>query len=521
MKNQNTNTNYRIFHRNMQLKIDEFFAEKVIPENDSVRLLEEIAEEIEGPLEGAIKRRGRDYKTPPAIMLRIILYAAMEKIYTSREIEERCKRDMNYIWLLNGEKAPNYRAICRFRAEVLSKYAEEIFYTLVHKLKGKKEIRFEHLFVDGTKIEANANKYSFVWKKSTNKYEQKVSVKIEKLTKIFQEKYGILEENEFEILNLLKEKHREPFVHGRGKRKSELQREIEEYEGLLKRKLKYESYQNTFEGRNSFSKTDKDATFMHMKDDHMRNAQLKPGYNIQFAVEGEYITGVDVSSERNDQLTLLPLLKRMEEKEIVYRDVTCDAGYESEENYTYFEGSEMECYIKPQNYERSKTKKYKSNMALRENMRYDELLDEYTCENGKKIKPVYEGKRKSKSGFESIITYYECEDCSGCQFKKSCTRAKGNRKMQVSKRFVEQRQASLKRITSPLGTKLRINRSIQSEGAFGVIKNDYGFQRFLHRSKAKVFIEILIVAIGYNINKYHNKIQKNRTGTQLHEKIVV
>ncbi len=97
----------------------------------------------------------------------------------------------------------------------MSKYAEEIFYTLVHKLKGKKEIRFEHLFVDGTKIEANANKYSFVWKKSTNKYEQKVSVKIEKLTKIFQEKYGILEENEFEILNLLKEKHREPFVHGR------------------------------------------------------------------------------------------------------------------------------------------------------------------------------------------------------------------------------------------------------------------------------------------------------------------
>ena len=233
-----------------------------------------------------------------------------------------------------------------------------------------------------------------------------------------------------------------------------------------------------------------------MKDDHMRNAQLKPGYNIQFAVEGEYITGVDVSSERNDQLTLLPLLKRMEEKEIVYRDVTCDAGYESEENYTYFEGSETECYIKPQNYERSKTKKYKSNMALRENMKYDELVDEYTCQNGKKIKPVYEGKRKSKSGFESIITYYECEDCSGCQFKKGCTRAKGNRKMQVLKRFVEQRRAALERITSPLGTKLRMNRSIQSEGAFGVVKNDYGFQRFLHRSKAKVFIEILIVAIG-------------------------
>ena len=259
---------------------------------------------------------------------------------------------------------------------------------------------------------------------------------------------------------------------------------------------------------------------MHMKDDHMRNAQLKPGYNIQFAVEGEYITGVDVSSERTDQLTLIPLLNKMEQHGVVYQDVTCDAGYESEENYTYFENCETECYIKPQNYERSKTKKFKSNMALRENMEYDEELDEYTCQNGKKLKAVYEGKRKSKSGFESVITYYECEDCTDCPYKKSCTRAKGNRKMQVSKKFIAQRQASLERITSPTGITLRLNRSIQSEGAFGVVKYDYGFQRYLHRGKKKVFTETLIVAMGYNINKYHNKLQQNRTGSQLHEKRV-
>ena len=520
MKTNITGTNYRIFPRNMQLKIDEFFAEKIIPENDSVRLLDEIAEEIKGPLERVLKRTGRNYGTSPVTMLKIILYAAMERIYSSREIEERCKRDINYIWLLNGEKAPNYRAICRFRSDVLSECSEEIFYELDRKLKDNGEICFEHLFVDGTKIEANANKYSFVWKKSTNKYEQRALDKIEKLTETLQIKYGISEANEFEIYKTLKAKHTEPFVHGRGKRKSELQRDIEEYEKLLTRKVKYESYQDTFDGRNSFSKTDKDATFMHMKDDHMRNAQLKPGYNIQFAVEGEYITGVDVSSERTDQLTLIPLLNRMEKNGVIYQDVTCDAGYESEENYTFFENSETECYIKPQNYERSKTKKFKSNMALRENMKYDEFLDEYTCQNGKKLKAVYEGKRKSKSGFESVITHYECEDCTDCPYKKSCTRAKGNRKMQVSKKFIEQRQASLERITSPIGITLRMNRSIQSEGAFGVVKYDYGFQRFLHRGKKKVFSETLIVAMGYNINKYHNKLQQNRTGSQLHEKLV-
>lgn len=504
----------------MQVKFDEFYAETVIPENDSVRLLEEIAEEVERPLERALKRTGRKYSTSPKAMLKVILYAAMENIYSSRDIEERSKRDINYIWLLNGEQAPNYRAICRFRTNVLSECAEEIFYELIKVLKTKGEICFEHLFVDGTKIEANANKYSFVWKKSTNKYERRASEKIEKLTIELKNKYGILEEDEFEIYKALKAKHTEPFVHGRGKRKSELQREIEEYEALLTRKVKYESYQDTFDGRNSFSKTDKDATFMHMKEDHMRNAQLKPGYNIQFAVEGEYITGVDVSSERSDQLTLIPLLKRMENKGVVYHDVTCDAGYESEENYTFFENSKTECYIKPQNYERSKTKKFKSNMALRENMKYDEILDEYTCQNSKKLTAIYESKRKSKSGFESVITHYECEDCTDCPYKKNCTRAKGNRKMQVSKKFIEQRQASLERITSPLGITLRMNRSIQSEGAFGVVKYDYGFQRFLHRGKKKVFSETLIVAMGYNVNKYHNKLQKNRTGSQLHEKII-
>lgn len=520
MKKQITGNNYRTFSRNVQLKFDEFSSENIIPENDSVRLLEEIAEEIERPLEKALKRTGRNHKTNPVTMLKIILYAAMENIYSSRDIEERCRRDINYIWLLNGEAAPDYSAICRFRRDVLSECTEEIFYELIKALNTKGEICYEHLFVDGTKIEANANKYSFVWKKSTNKYERRALEKIDKLAVDLGNKYGIIEADEFEFYKQLRALHKEPFVHGRGKRKSELQRDIEEYEALLTRKVKYESYQDTFDGRNSFSKTDKDATFMHMKDDHMRNAQLKPGYNIQFAVEGEYITGVDVSSERTDQLTLIPLLNRMEKNGVVYQDVTCDAGYESEENYTFFENSKTECYIKPQNYERSKTKKFKSNMALRENMKYDELLDEYTCQNGKKLKAIYESKRKSKSGFESVITHYECEDCTDCPYKKSCTRAKGNRKMQVSKKFIAQRQASLERITSPLGINLRMNRSIQSEGAFGVVKYDYGFQRFLHRGKKKVFSETLIVAMGYNVNKYHNKLQQNRTSSQLHEKII-
>lgn len=521
MKNKYNRVHYGTEKRNVQLKIDEVFAEKIIPADDSVRLLDEMIEEMDcTPLMRAYKRTGRSPATNPVTMLKIVVYAMMQGIFSSRAIALACTRDINFIWLLNGAKAPNHSEIARFRSKRLTECGEELFYQLVEKLSMLGEIKYEHLFVDGTKIEANANKYSFVWKKSTTKYETLLYGKLEKIIPEMCSKYGILAETPEGVLRDLEQKVTVPFVYGRGKRKSELQRDIELLQGMLHRNMKYAVYQEKFNGRNSFSKTDPDATFMHMKEDHMRNAQLKPGYNIQFGVEGEYITGVLVSSERSDQLTLIPLLENMEAHlGKRYSDITADAGYESEENYTYFEGKTTECFIKPQNYERSKTRKYKSNMALRENMLYDEVLDEYTCQAGKKLRGVRVGVRKSKSGFESEITYYECESCEGCPYKKKCARGKGNRTLNISKIFLEQRKQSLERITSKKGILLRMNRSIQSEGAFGVIKQNYGFRQLLLRGNKKVLTEILLVAMGYNINKYHSKIQQNRTGRQLFEKL--
>ena len=504
----------------MQVKIDGFAAEKIIPANDSVRLLDEISEELDyRKLFRAYSHIGRGPATNPITLFKILVYGGMDGKHSSRELERACNRDINYMWLLGDEKAPNHSEIARFRSKRLSECCEDLFYQLVKKLRERGEIKYEHLFVDGTKIEANANKYSFVWKKSTNKYQERLEKKMEALLCELHNRYGISGSAE-EVQKHLFAARAEPFVYGRGKRKSQLQRDVEQLSEYISRRQKYEKYQQTFGGRNSFSKTDPDATFMHMKEDHMRNAQLKPGYNVQLAVEGEYITGLDVSSERSDQLTLIPLLDLMEEKlGQAYADVTADAGYESEENYTYFEKKEQTCYIKPQNYERSKTRKFKNNMALRENMPYDVKNDEYTCQNGKKLKSVYTGIRKSKSGFESEITYYECESCDGCPHKKSCTRAKGNRKMQLSKEFLRQREQSLKNITSEKGVLLRMNRSIQAEGAFGVIKQDYGFRQFLLRGNKKVKTEMLLMAISYNVNKLHHKIQANRTGLQLFEKL--
>ncbi len=164
----------------MQQKIDECFAEKEIPADDSVRLLDKIVEEMDlRALMRAYDSHGRPPATPPRTMLKIVLYAAMEHNYSSRKIRSSCERDMNYIWLLNGAPAPSHFEIARFRSKRLTECADELFSQLVHHLHELGEIRFEHLFVDGTKIEANANKYSFVWKKSTNKYEARLDARLE------------------------------------------------------------------------------------------------------------------------------------------------------------------------------------------------------------------------------------------------------------------------------------------------------------------------------------------------------
>jgi len=511
---------YSRYPRNYQLKICSEL-DILIPCDESVRLLSEVMEELDYTgLYRAYSHTGRKPKTSPVAMFKILVYGSMEGVYAGRKLARACLRDVNYMWLLGEEPAPDHDALNRFRSKHLSGVVEDLFYQLVRKLHEIGEIQFAHLFADGTKVEANANKYTFVWKKSTGKYQERLETKLSGFLSELSSRYGWPEITAAEGHRRLSELCTEPFVHGRGKRKSQLQRDMETLTAMMLRRGKYEGYNATFQGRNSFSKTDPDATFMRMKDDHMRNAQLKPGYNVQLGVEGEYIVGVDISSERSDQLTLIPFIDRLEAGiGASYQDVTLDAGYESEENYTYFEKKQQTCYIKPQNYERSKTRKFKNDMNLRENMPYNAEIDEYTCQNNKKIRAVYTGKKQSKSGFEREVTFYECEDCTDCPYKKNCTRAKGNRKMQLSKVFLRQREESRARITSPMGVLLRMNRSIQAEGAFGVIKQDYGFRQFLLRGNKKVRTEILLVAIGYNINKLHNKIQQNRTGSQLFEKV--
>ena len=454
----------------------------------------------------------------------------MNKLYSSRDIERACNRDINFMWLLQGQKAPDHNTIARFRSERLEECIDNLFNQLIIRLGEMQEIRFENIFIDGTKIEANANKYTFVWKKATDKFENKLQEKIKVILealpidldiKISKVKGKVTVDYISKIidkLNYLKEKHSIEFIYGKGKRKSKLQKYLEKLEDFIEKQSKYDEYNGIFNGRNSFSKTDKDATFMHMKEDHMQNGQLKPGYNIQIGVEGEYIVGVDVSSERSDQLTLIPFLDKLE-KDLPkkFENVIADAGYESEENYMYLSKHNQKSYIKPQNYEKSKSKKFKEDISKRENMDYNIEEDYYICAYGKKLVPVSSKFKTSKSGYNSIVTIYESESCDKCPYKNKCTKAKGNKRLHVSKDFIKKRKESLNNITTPEGKLLRVNRSIQVEGAFGVLKQDYGFRRFLLRGKKNIKTEFMLLSFGYNIQKLFNKGIQNRKGILLHE----
>ena len=246
-------------------------------------------------------------------------------------------------------------------------------------------------------------------------------------------------------------------------------------DGYLEKRKEYTKKLYTLGDRNSYSKTDPDATFMRMKEDAMRNGQLKPAYNIQHGVDSEYITWIDISPRPTDTCTLIPFLKDMESHlGFKYSEIVADAGYESEENYLFIEGNGQTAYIKPQNYEISKTRKYKKDISRRENMEYHADRDSYICRNGRELTVTNERRSKTASGYVSVKTYYRSPDCTGCPYKTECIKGnncktpmeKRNKVLMVSKTMSQKRAEDLERITSEYGTMLRMNRSIQAEGSF-------------------------------------------------------
>lgn len=531
-KNINLQKNYNLNQSGYQLKLP-LNIETIIPEDDSVRLLSQFVEAMD--LTDLYSTYERINSVSPRTLLKIVLYSYMNGDYSSRSMELNCKRDINFMFLLEGAPVPDHATFARFRSIHFAPCAKRILAEMSNALFDLGEISGKTVFIDGTKIEAAANKYTFVWKKAVTKNQTKLLIKLAGFVAQCEQLYGlkIVYGDTVKMkhvkklrkkLYALRQSENVVFVHGIGKRKTPLQKSIETLEEYLSRLKKYNHQIHICGGRNSYSKTDHDATFMRMKEDAMGNGQLKPAYNLQHGVDSEYITWLTIGPQPTDTTTLIPFLKDAEEHlKFKYKNVTTDAGYESEENYVFLEENGQLSYIKPANYEISKTHRYKNDIGKIENMEYDAESDVYICRNAKRLTVDHVRHSKSKTGYVSEKTIYKCEDCSGCPYKAECI--KGNncktpleertKTVHVSKTFLKYRQEDLERILTDEGIVLRMNRSIQAEGSFGDLKQDMQFRRYVSKGTSNVLAESILLAMARNINKLHNKIQKGRTGTHL------
>lgn len=527
---------YTLYESYYQIKLP-LELERMIPASDPVRLLSAFVEGMDLSELYRTYDRIRKNQASPRQMMKIVLYAAMNRIYSSRDIQRSCQRDINFMYLLEGMPVPDHATIARFVSLHFSRCSKELMTQMSEILYALGETSGKTIFIDGTKIESVSNKYTFVWKKSVIKNQNRLFEKINPFVGECEELYGIrtVYNNRISLHTLkrlkkqlcrIRKEEGIVFVHGIGKRKTMLQKTTEQLDEYLEKLKEYTKKLHTLGNRNSYSKTDPDATFMRMKEDAMRNGQLKPAYNIQHGVDSEYITWVDISAHPTDTLTLIPFLKDMERHlSYKYSEIVADAGYESEENYLFIEENGQLAYIKPQNYEISKTRKYKKDISRRENMSYDAGRDCYICRAGKELTVTNERKGKTASGYVSVKTYYECSDCTGCPYKTECI--KGNncktpmeersKVLQVAKKMTQKRAEDLKRITTEYGTMLRMNRSIQAKGSFADVKEDMNFRRYLYRGKDNALAESILLAMGRNLNKLHCKIQSGRTGQHLFE----
>ena len=534
---------YNGFFEFGQQKINFSFFELHLLDDDPVYTLKKVMEDLDfSGLLACYSDRGRT-GYHPIMMYAVVTYANMRGVRAVDRIVELCERDLAFIWLTKGQKLRR-DAFYDFKGKKLTgEVLDELNYQFLHRLKKEGLLTLNELFIDGTKIEANANRYTFVWRGTLNyhlvglldtidalyskyntflhengyapKYDlgdarMFVIQGMEKVRKVIRENWNrkltkhkklpnhtIIEIDNCSPLEIRKRQKNLMqiaagegilFTDCKGKKKPEIQKLYEELEECGNRLIGYKDcFEIMGKERNSYSKTDLEATFMRMKEDHMLNGQLKPAYNVQIAVENYFIIHGYVSNDRTDYNTLIPVLEKHRKTfgENCLKEVTADSGYCSEKNLLYLKENRITSYIKLQDHEKRKTRAYKEDIGKYYNMRYEVFEDEpyYICHDGRELRHI-RTETKEQNGYTQTLEVYGCADCSGCEHKARCL-YKYNAQ------------------TNPEGILNRQIRSIQTEGHFGDIKENEKFRRFHYRSAEKVYKEFMLYAIGRNINKYH------------------
>ena len=493
-----------------------------IAENDPVRVVDAIVEGLDlKDFKKLYKEKGR-CPYHPKMMLKIILYAYMNNIYSCRKIEKAVQRDIHYIWLAAQER-PDFVTINRFRNRV-KKEINNIFTQVVLVLADKGFITLDVEYIDGTKIESKANKYTFVWRKSVEKNRAKLQEKIRVLLGqiddvIAQDKAAETDKVDFTpetLTSLITElqdslsAEPEPTDKEQKKQQREKKKQIKELEKHRDKLGEYDDRLEQIGERNSMSKTDPDATFMRMKEDAMNNGQTKPGYNLQISAENQFITDFALFPNPTDTLTLIPFFNSfLSRYGHLPQTAVADSGYGSEENYRFMDEAGMDAYVKYNRFHIEQRPRYKPNPFHHDNFHYNADEDYYVCPMGQHMTRVGTSHSKTASGYRSENARYRAQNCKGCPLRCLCYKAKGDRRtIEVNHRLNEYKRKARELLTSEEGLKHRGRRCIEPEAVFGQMKFNMAYRRFRHFGKDKVTMDFAFFAIALNLKKMCSKIAK-------------
>ncbi len=456
----------------------------------------------------------------PRMMLKVVIYAYMNNVYSCRRIEELLKRDIHFIWLA-GYSQPDFITINRFRNRVKDEISG-VFTQLVLLLAEKGFVSLDVEYVDGTKIESKANKYTFVWRKNVERNREKLKEQLAVL--LAQVDEAIAQDNTretehveitpsmiSEITSRLNEeikKGEEEKEQAKEARKAlrEKKKRLKEIEEKAARLEEYEQKAATLGDRNSYSKTDPDATFMHMKEDAMNNGQTKPGYNLQISTENQFILNFSLFPNPTDTLTYIPFMTSFNQRYGHFAETeVADSGYGSEENYRFMEEHGIAAYVKYNMFHKEHRPRYTPDPFHQNSFHYNAEQDYFVCPMGQHMERIGTKSGNTASGYVTESARYQAANCTGCPLRGMCFKAKGDRVIEYNHRLNGYKQKAADLLTSEEGVRHRGRRCIEPEAVFGQIKADCGYKRFRHFGKDKVNMDFAFFAIAFNLKKMIRK----------------
>ena len=517
-----TKITYKSYNQNDNLLFPPSLGE-LIPENHPVRTVSAIIDRLDISGIESTYMGGGTSSYHPRMLLKIIVYSYMCNVYSGRRMERLLHENVNYMWL-SGMSRPDFRTINRFRSERLCDGRfEELFRQTVVLMNGEGLVSLKVQYIDGTKIESVANKYTFVWKGSVEKNKAKLEARVDAVLKAAE---SVLARENAECAS------EEPCVDDLPERTERIVRKMDE-QGISDRKLRrsvekvkveslpklksYEQHLETMGERNSYSKTDPDATFMRMKEDAMNNGQTKPGYNVQIATENQFITNYGIYWRPTDWGTMIPFLDSFRERYGRQSDeVVADSGYGNEANYAYMEDNGIDAYVKYNMFHAETKCRYAGNAFLVRNMYYNAKEDYYVCPMGQHMERCGTRHPVSDLGYRSEVAVYRAVNCKGCPFRGMCYKGRSDRRtVEVNHRADRFKRQARELLTGERGMMHRSNRPIEPEAVFGDIKFNHGFRRFRLKSTKKVKVEFGLVALAHNLRKY-SAILSDRMAEQTH-----